>query len=364
MSKNISHSILLYDSCEELSKKFKELKSPRDVARLLEVPFGDLNYYLYRKSEDSRYKTFIVPKKSGGSRTIYSPHKSLSIIQRKLSQVLYAVYRPRASVHGFAVKRSIITNAKAHTKKKFILNLDIKDFFDSINFGRVRGIFIAKPYELNEPVATILAQICCFNNKLPQGARTSPIISNLICAKMDSELQRFAEKYGLFYTRYADDITFSITREELPTELVACYKKGLPKVVLGNELRSIIETNGFEINEAKVRLAYKTQKQEVTGLIVNNKSVNVNRKYIRNIYGTFHAWEKYGLEKALEIYKSKYAKKSILPEKDIPHFLDSLRGKIEFIGSVRGKDDNLYQKLLTIFNDLKSKETNAENIDK
>ncbi|WP_413174731.1 reverse transcriptase domain-containing protein [Anabaena azotica] len=361
MSQNISYSVLLYDSCEKLSEKFKELKSPRDVARLLEVPFGDLNYYLYRKSEDSRYKTFIVPKKSGGSRTIYSPHTSLAIIQRKLSQVLYSVYRPRASVHGFAAKRSIITNAKAHTKKKFILNLDIKDFFDAINFGRVRGVFIGKPYGLNEQVATILAQICCFNNKLPQGAPTSPIISNLICAKMDSELQRFAEKYGLFYTRYADDITFSITRDELPPELVACYKKGLPKVVLGKEVRSIIETNGFEVNDAKVRLAYRTQRQEVTGLIVN-KSLNVNRKYIRNIYGTLHSWEKYGLEKVVEIYKSKYAKKPVLPEKDVPTFLDSLRGKIEFVGSVRGKNDDLYQKLLSIFNDLKNKEVNAESI--
>ncbi|MDF5721844.1 MAG: reverse transcriptase domain-containing protein [Rhizonema sp. PD37] len=361
MSKDISYSLLLYDSCEELSKKFKQLESSRDVAQLLQVPYKNLIYYIYRQSEDSRYKTFTVPKKSGGSRTIHSPNKSLAIIQRKLSQVLYTIYRPRASVHGFAAKRNIITNAKAHTKKKFILNLDLKDFFDSINFGRVRGLFIAKPYGLNEEVATILAQICCFNNKLPQGAPSSPIISNLVCTKMDSELQRFAETHGLFYTRYADDITFSINRDELPTVLVDSYKKGLPNVILGNELKLIIENNGFQINDAKVRLAYRTQRQTVTGLTVN-KTVNVNRKYIRNIYGILHAWEQYGLEKAAETYQSKYAKQPILSKKKIPAFLDSLRGKIEFIGNVKGKNDNLYRKLLKIFNDLRSEEANRESV--
>jgi len=357
MNKNISQSLLLYDSCEELSKKFEQLQSPRDIAKLLHVTYTDLIYYIYRKSEDSRYVTFKVPKKSGGFRTIHSSHKSLAIIQRKLSQVLYSIYHPRPSVHGFASKRSIVTNARAHIKKKFILNLDIRDFFDSINFGRVRGMFMAKPYKFNEKVATVLAQICCFKDKLPQGAPTSPIISNLICAKMDSELQRFAEKYSLFYTRYADDITFSINRDQLPHEVVACYKKGLPNVILGEELRSIIEKNGFEINDKKVRLAHRTQRQTVTGLIVN-KSANVNRKYIRNLYATLHAWDKYGLEKAEETYLSKYAKKIVLPEKNKPDFIDSLRGKIEFIGSVRGKDDNMYKKMLNIFDSLRNKQTN------
>ena len=355
MKKSVNLDLFLYESCEELSTKFQELKSPRDVAQLLQIPYEYLVYYIYRISHDFRYTEFRVPKKSGGYRTIHSPQGSLGIIQRKLSQVLYAVYRPRPSVHGFAASRSIITNAKAHVKKKFVLNVDIKDFFASINFGRVRGIFVANPYKLDEKVATVLAQICCFDNKLPQGAPTSPIISNLICAKMDSELQRFSKQYGLLYTRYADDITLSSNRNELPTSLVSSYEKGLPNVVLGDELRSIIERNGFQINEAKVRLAYKTQRQKVTGLIVN-QTVNVSRKYIRNIDGTLHAWERYGLEAATETYRAKYAKKITLPKKELVPFLDSLRGKIEFVGSVRGKDDYLYQKLLQKFNDLRKKE--------
>jgi RNA-directed DNA polymerase len=352
-------TLFLDESCEELSQKFQNLKSIHDIAQLLQVPNEYFIYYIYRIPHDSQYKKFRVPKKSGGYRNIHSPNSSLGIVQRKLSQVLYAVYRPRPSVHGFAASRSIITNAKAHVRKKFILNLDIKDFFGSINFGRVRGLFLANPYKLDEKVATILAQICCFDNKLPQGAPTSPVVSNLICSRMDSELQRFSRKYGLFYTRYADDITLSINRDELPNSLVSSYKKGFSQVVLGNELRAIIESNGFQINDAKVRLACNTQRQEVTGLIVN-KTVNVNRKYIRNIDGALHAWEKYSLGAAAETYRAKYAKITTLPEKDTAQFLDSLRGKIEFVGSVRGKDDYLYLKLLTKFNDLRIAEANKQ----
>lgn len=341
----------LQDSCEVLTKKFYALQSPQSVAQLLEIPYEYLIYYIYRIPSEDRYTEFSIPKKTGGYRTIHSPKRSLKIVQRKLSQVLYAIYQPRPSVHGFAASRSIITNAKFHVKKQFILNLDIKDFFDSINFGRVRGMFMSSPYKLDEKVATTLAQICCFDNKLPQGAPTSPIVSNLICKKMDSELQRFAKNYGLLYTRYADDITFSYNRHELPIALVSFYEKGLPNVILGDELRTIIESNGFQINEKKVRLAYKTQRQKVTGLIVN-KNVNVSRKYIRNIKGALHALEKYGLEAASQTYFAKYAKQRTLPDQELPRFLDSIRGKIEFVGSVKGKDNYLYQKLLKKFNEL------------
>ena len=352
MEKKARLTLFLSESCEELSQKFQRLKSTHDVAQLLQVPNEYLIYYIDRIPHDFRYKKFRVPKRSGGYRNIHSPNSSLGIVQRKLSQVLYAVYRPRPSVHGFATSRSIVTNAQAHVKKKFILNLDIKDFFGSINFGRVRGLFLANPYKLDKKVATVLAQICCFDNKLPQGAPTSPVVSNLICAKMDSELQRFSRKYGLFYTRYADDITLSINRDKLPSSLVSSYENGFSKVVLGDELREIIESNGFQINDAKVRLAHNTQRQEVTGLIVNN-NVNVKRKYVRSISGALHAWEKYGLGAAEETYRVKYAKKNTLPEKNTAQFLDALRGKIEFVGSVRGKDDHIYHKLLAKFNDLR-----------
>ena len=163
---------------------------------------------------------------------------------------------------------------------------------------------------------------------------------------------RFSKEHGLFYTRYADDITFSSNKKEIPKQLVLSYEMGFKKVVLGNEIRTIIEDNGFKVNQRKIRLANKSQRQEVTGLIVN-RSLNVNRKYIRNIEATLHNWEK-DEQKTLKEYENKYAKIVTLQGKNIK-FMDCLRGKIEFVGSVRGHEDYIYQRLILKFNYLRNK---------
>lgn len=182
-------SIQLNQSGDELRKKFLGLQARQDVADLLEVDVKRLNYHLYIASPHQRYKSFDISKRSGAKRRIDAPISALKIIQRKLNQVLQYVYQTKQAVHGFINNKSIITNARTHLRKRFVLNVDLKDFFPSINFGRVRGLFMAHPYNLNAEVATILAQICCHNNQLPQGAPTSPTISNMICAKLDDQLQ-------------------------------------------------------------------------------------------------------------------------------------------------------------------------------
>lgn len=132
----------------------------------------------------SKYRTFLIGKRSGGFRNINSPNESLKILQRKLNHILQLVYKPKPSVHGFTLERNIVTNSKPHTKKYFVFNIDLKEFFPTVNFGRVRGMFMAKPYLLPPKASTVLAQICCHDNQLPQGAPTSPIISNMICARL------------------------------------------------------------------------------------------------------------------------------------------------------------------------------------
>ena len=244
-----------------------------------------------------------------------------------------------------------MSNAKKHTAQKFVLNLDLLDFFPSINFGRVRGMFMATPYNLNEKVSTVLAQICCFNNELPQGAPTSPIVSNMICAKMDSQLRILAQLSRCNYTRYADDITFSTSSPKFPAQLATIItgEKG-NYLQLSDQLKTIIEDNGFKINNDKVRLQTKTHRQEVTGL-VTNQFPNVRRHYIRQVRAMLHAWEKYGLEKAEQEHFNEYRRQSRNPHKDETKyrrlsFRDILLGKIGFIGSIRGKDDFLFIKLL------------------
>ena len=196
-------------SDDELKDKFNKLKTPRDVADLLEVKYSDLTYFLYRRKFSDNYKSFQLKKRGGGYRKILAPASALKIIQRKLNRILQLIYAPKLSVHGFTFGQNIVTNAKTHLRKSFVLNIDLKDFFPSINFGRVRGMFMGKPYHIPADASTILSQICCFENQLPQGAPTSPILSNMICAQLDSQLQWLAKTNRCMYTRYADDITFS-----------------------------------------------------------------------------------------------------------------------------------------------------------
>jgi RNA-directed DNA polymerase len=332
----------LQKSEEELREHFFNLKTRQDVADLLEISDYQLRYHLYI-SRKKAYTTFTIPKKSGESRIIHTPVTPLKIIQKKLNQVLRCVYQPKASTHGFAVGRSIITNASQHLRQRYILNLDIKDFFPSINFGRVRGLYMALPYRCTEEVATVLAQICCYENQLPQGAPTSPIVSNMICASLDSQLQKLAKKYQCIYTRYADDITFSTSKPKFPPQL-SYFSDKLEKLVIGDELEQIIEKNGFSINESKTRLKTRYKRQEVTGITVNEK-LNVKRKAIRQVRAMLHAWEKYGLEKAQAEFLLRFDKKQNF-HKAQPSFRYIVRGKIEFIGRVRGRDDHIYLNFL------------------
>lgn len=353
-------SLTLGASPEELALKFHNLSSPQDVAGLLEIDYGMLVYYLHKVPDESKYTVFHIKKRGSTSslRTISAPAGSLKIIQTKLLRVLSSVYAPKASVHGFCMDRSILTNARKHINQKYVLNIDLANFFPTINFGRVRGMFIAKPYGLSEKVATVLAQICCFKNELPQGAPTSPIISNMICSKMDTQLRLLAQRSRCVYTRYADDLTFSTSAPRFPPQLgtVIVEDKG-NYFQLGDQLVSVITSNGFQINNDKVRLQTKTHRQEVTGL-VTNQFPNVKRKYVRQVRAMLHAWQKYGLEKAEQEHFEKYRRQDRSPYKGISglSFKRILLGKIEFIGSIRGKSDfvfiNLLSKLVSLSPDL------------
>ncbi|MCK9614113.1 MAG: reverse transcriptase domain-containing protein [Candidatus Omnitrophica bacterium] len=327
---------------EELRESFFLLKTCDDLALLLEIPASKLTYYLYGLPEDKKYYNFTIPKKSGEQRVICAPINGLKIIQQKISQVLFCIYRPKSSVNGFVSSRNIVTNAKVHCNKKFVLNIDLENFFPSIHFGRIQGMFMAWPYNCNHEVAKTLAQICCCNKKLPQGAPTSPIISNMICSKMDSELQGLANNFRCRYTRYSDDLTFSTSSAKFPIELAKyTLLSGNKTLVVGGHLKEIIEkNNGFRINYRKIRLQEFNHRQSVTG-IITNKFPNVKRKYVRQIRAMLHAWEKFGLKDAEREFRQKFAK-CRCPAKQLPSFLEVLKGKIGFLGMVRGKDDPIY----------------------
>lgn len=332
-----------------MKDKFLAITNHEELARFFEMTYNQLAKIFYKYGAPFKYRQFSIPKKSGSKRSITAPRRKIKGIQNQLKDVLYEVYPGRAPAHGFALDKSIITNAECHLDKRFVFNLDLKDYFSSIHFGRVRNLFLSRPFYFNESVATILAQICCHENMLPQGAPTSPIVANMISFKLDSQLQQLARLTNSTYTRYADDITFSFT----------CKKFRLPREVVileddvarpGTALTQIIENNGFQINYDKIRFSGKFTRMEVTGLTVN-EFPNVKRSYIKQIGSMLYAWEKHGYQAAEDEFNTRYDTRyrASDEQKSLKYVVE---GKLAFLVSVRGSRDAIFKKLATRFNNL------------
>lgn len=345
-------STYTHKTTEEISALILSAQNISDVAQALQTEQKSLIWYLYRCPNADRYLRFSVPKKSGGTRLILSPANSLKMIQQRLADVLQHLYRAPESAHGFVKTRSILTNAKHHKGARHILNLDLKDFFPSINFGRVRGLFCSQPFNIAPGAATVLAQICCFDNLLPQGAPTSPAVSNFICWRLDKALAILAKKYGCRFSRYADDITFSTKAGYFPPQLARHSKDDSNiTVVIGKELENAILSNGFFINDEKIRLTDSSTRMEITGLTVN-QFPNVPRKFVREIRSMLHDWESRGLQHAEERFKSLYSKKHRHPNKPTPRFTDVIKGKLNFLRFIKKPNDPVYRALRIRFEKL------------
>jgi len=284
-------------------KKLRDSKSIQGVANLLGYKPKHLAYILYKLPPEEKYKEFEIPKKNGDLRKIHAPTEKLKKLQKHLAHLLYQCVdeskpkgeklkdikgsKPirnrakRSIAHGFHQGLSIASNAEEHIKKRYVFNIDIENFFPSINFGRVRGYFIKNhKFRLSPKVATILAQIACHNNELPQGSPCSPVISNLLAETLDRHMLKLSIKHKCTYTRYADDLTFSTNQKTFPKKIA--YKSIISKNKwsAGRSLVESITHSGFKINKRKTRMQYRNSRQEVTGLVVN-KVVNTKSDYYR-----------------------------------------------------------------------------------
>lgn len=325
------------------SKKFFEAKTRDDIAELLGIKEKSLRYFLYKRRPENMYKTFEVKKKSGASRKISAPQKELKQIQRKLTSVLSEIYEPKACAYGFIENKNILGNANRHTGRKSVLNIDLKDFFTQIHFGRIRGMLMQKPYSLGDEAATTIAQIACLNGVLPQGAPSSPILSNMICVPLDNNLMRLAKQTGCTYTRYADDITFSTYKKDFPADL-AYVENG--SVHLGKKLAAAFKNQSFNINPEKITFRSNYVRQEVTGLTVN-VFPNVRRSYSKQLRAILHHCDKNGVYSAAQEYIHKgYCKNSDIvcivddPQKqDVIEcwFQKVLVGKTNYIKQIKGE---------------------------
>ena len=342
-----------------------------------------LTYYAYKKKNN--YTSFKVPKKSGGFRTINAPVGGLKHIQSSLNIILQSVYKPQMPVHGFRRSRSVVTNAKLHTGKNYVYNIDLKDFFPSIHKARIEKRLQIPPFNLSGEkveIATLISRLTTqkvfeFTDKntgekevvpaakaldntlmlalrspeilkfkkdvnignykkyavLPQGAPTSPTISNFICDRLDRRLMGLAKRFNVKYTRYADDITFSSMHN--------VYQNDSEFIV---EMNKIITDQNFEINPKKTRLQKRGYKQEVTGIIVNDKT-NVNRHYIKQLRAMLYSIEKHGIEKAQESFIKHYTDDMGHVKKNVPSILNVLSGKLDYLKMVKSAEDSTYKKL-------------------
>lgn len=371
---------------DKIRKEFAAMQSKRDLVALLSEaknmlygkeckPFElkSLTYYSNPALSKKRYTKFSIKKKSGGERIINAPVSGLKSILRALNFVLQCVYEPHNAATGFVLNKSIVDNAKIHTGNRFVYNIDLKDFFHSFDRNKVKRGFANEPFNLNEELAFLLACLCTHAIEvdgevlivLPQGSPASPTITNILCKKLDRRLTGLSKRFGAKYTRYADDITFSSPHN--------CYnidefKNELQRIILEDNLFKFDGESYFfgphlKINLEKTRLQNSAYRQEVTGLIVNEK-VNVKQRYVKQIRMWLYYWEKYGYERAQRIFTKDYISDKSHVKKGEPSLIKVLDGKIEFLKMVKGADDSTFKTLRGRFDKLIQikEKTKTENI--
>lgn len=312
-----------------LACAIKEI-APFCVGWALTEEAGDIRRMAEARFRRLMYKEFEIPKRSGGTRKITAPTGKLKDIQKCISAILAPYYQMPDCVHGFAEGRSVATNARNHTGKNYVLNLDLEDFFPSITYTRV----VKSLHELgfNEEVSDIIARICTvpmwdelkqmWRNALPQGSPASPLLSNIVCSSLDHRLSALAQRYGVTYSRYADDMTFS-SNHSVYAQDGAFFK----------ELEDIIKSSGFKINQKKTRLQKKGSRQEVTGLIVGEK-INTYRQFTKNLRAAvFHA----------EIYGCTHGE------------FNNIMGRISYLAMVKGPDAPIVKRFKAIMSKVEVK---------
>lgn len=315
-----------------------ELKSADAFYAFLGV--GTAERKFLEKHAAYRYTQASIPKRRGGTRTLLVPERRLKFLQRKTLGLLEHLHSKRAPVHGFIKGRGAISNANEHQTRPYLLNLDLRNFFGAITRRRVLGMLEA--LDLEEEVAIAVCSIAVTRNQLPQGAPTSPILSNMVAYRLDRDLMNFAKAHRLRYTRYADDLSFSGYAQ--PTAL---FKGGLPLPgrvpvnQLSAPLQAAISSNGFEVNPEKVWFSGPKSRKEVTGLIVN-EFTNVKRSFIRNLRAALYRVETMGVAAAEKDYRKRYKTKAVLKL--------VLHGRLEWIAQVRGRSFSAYRTLAKRFN--------------
>ena len=290
LGENVSAGLnsITSDSERLALSQLPEFASLESLAKAMDLSIAELRFLTYSRkvSRVSHYKRFYITKKSGGQRMISAPMPRLKKAQYWLLDSVLNKVQLHPNAHGFVYKKSILTNALPHLKADILINLDLKDFFPTITYPRVKGVFRKLGY--SDAIATIFALLttepqieevemdgqtfytATSERKLPQGAPTSPAITNILCRKLDNRLLGLAKKYNYSYTRYADDLSFSASQ----TEAINSNK-------LLSNIRKVIQSENFHLHPDKLQIMRKGSRKEVTGIVVNEKLAIKAKDYDR-----------------------------------------------------------------------------------
>lgn len=349
MDKNtIAHLAKHLETKEDLLSLLNRIKCEMLAEQGLSEEFcpftmRQLGFYCNPNNTQPRYKVFYIRKKSGGTRKITAPYnKAFKMLLRCVNILFASVYEPSRYAMGFSEGRSVATNAQVHKGQNYVLNIDLKDFFPSVEQARVWKRIQLPPFNFSQPIANLLAGLCAMKQVdaegvaqyvLPQGAPTSPIITNMICDKLDRRLGGLAKRFKVNYTRYADDITFSSMHN-------VYHENG----DFRRALERIITDQGFTINEQKTRLQKLGARQEVTGVIVSHK-INVPQTYVRDIRNVLYLWSRYGYMCASGKFLEQYRREKGYLKRGKPELYNVLNGKLNYLKMVKGEGDSVYHRL-------------------
>ncbi len=312
-----------------LSMRFEQIETVTDLCNLLGVTEGVLEKHLQKPD----YHTFYIPKPGGQKRQIQEPAAGLKQLQQNLNRYLQAIYygvKPLCA-HGFIIcptddvqPRNIYTNALQHTKGEWFLNIDLKDFFHTVTTTHLKNLF-RSTFFFSPDLTKALVALTTLQGRLPMGAPTSPVLSNLACIYLDFQMEKLAETANATYTRYADDLTFSF-REHPPADFM-------------EQVRGVILLHGFTVNEGKLRFQNRLQQPEVTGLIIGKGQLpTISKGWLKRLKQEI---------KILRWFMSEAVReRGMFHAYAFDRFRQSLQGQVAFVGFVLGKDSRAYRKIL------------------
>lgn len=279
------------------------------------------------EKEISKYISFNIPKSDGTYRTIEKPPENTKTIQLIIKNKLEQIYSPPSTTMGFVKGKSIKTNAEKHQKRKCIIHFDIKDFFPSITTRRIVGLS-RKVFGFDYKASLYFSKLVTYKGRLPQGSPCSPILANMIYLRMDRDIEKYIYRLPIFYTRYADDMIFSIHNQDSLLISKLIIKDNLNKVLANPDFERLIFKNGFSLNDRKPNIKEFPSSLRITGLVVNQK-VNVSKNYLKQMRFDLHVMKKF-------------------KDGNIKQIL----GKVSYFRFIRGKSDLLACKYCHLLNNL------------